>query len=46
MTGISSAFGTTDGGFLAQYAHYEGLWGIFFLSAIALIPLLFVHEKK
>jgi MFS family permease len=50
MTGVSSAFGTTVGGFLAQGAHYEGLWGVFFLSAIAraiaLIPLLFVHETK
>jgi MFS family permease len=50
MTGVSSAVGTTVGGFLVQYAHYEGLWGIFFLSAIAraiaLLPLVFVHETK
>ncbi len=50
MTGVSSAFGTTVGGFLAQDAHYEGLLGVFFLSAIAraiaLIPLLFVNENK
>jgi MFS family permease len=50
ITGVSGAFGTTVGGFLAQSAHYEGVWGVFFLSAvaraIALIPLLFVNEKK
>ena len=49
IAGIGSALGTTVGGVLAQNAHYEGLFGIFFLSAIlrlvALIPLLFVHEK-
>ncbi|MCY7332490.1 MAG: MFS transporter [Pseudanabaena sp. CAN_BIN31] len=50
VTGVSSAFGTTVGGFLAQDAHYEGIWGVFFLSAvaraIALIPLLFVNERR
>jgi MFS family permease len=49
IAGISSALGTTLGGTLAQYAHYEGIFGIFFLSAIlrlvAVIPLLFVHEN-
>jgi len=48
IAGVSSALGTTVGGILAQYAHYEGILGIFFLSAIfrlaAIIPLLFVHE--
>ena len=50
ITGVSGAFGTTVGGFLAQSAHYDGISGIFFLSAIAraiaLLPLLFVNEKK
>ncbi len=49
VAGVGSALGTTVGGTLAQYAHYEGIFGIFFLSAIlrlgALIPLLFVHEN-
>ncbi|CAN1211076.1 MFS transporter [Tumidithrix helvetica PCC 7403] len=48
--GVSGALGTTAGSFLAQFAHYEGLWGVFFLSAIAraiaLIPLLFVKETR
>jgi MFS family permease len=49
IAGIGSALGTTVGGVLAQSAHYEGIFGVFFLSAIlrlvALIPLLFVQEK-
>lgn len=49
IAGVGSALGTTAGGALAQYAHYEGIFGVFFLSAIlrlvALIPLLFVHEN-
>jgi len=49
IAGVSSALGTTLGGTLAQYAHYEGIFGVFFLSAIlrlvAIIPLLFVHEN-
>lgn len=49
IIGVASALGTTAGGALAQYAHYEGIFGVFFLSAIlrlvALIPLLFVHEN-
>ncbi len=49
-TGISSALGITVGGILVQYAHYEGFFGVFFISAIlrlvALIPLLFVHEDQ
>jgi MFS family permease len=49
IAGVSSALGTTVGGTLAQYAHYEGIFGVFFLSAIfrlvAVIPLLFVHEN-
>ena len=50
VAGVGSALGTTAGGTLAQYSHYEGVFGIFFLSAIlrltALIPLLFVHENQ
>jgi predicted MFS family arabinose efflux permease len=50
VAGISSALGTTLGGILAQYAHYQGFLGIFFLSAIlrlvALVPLLFDHENQ
>ncbi|ELS33429.1 MULTISPECIES: MFS transporter [Pseudanabaena] len=49
IAGVSSALGTTVGGALAQYAHYEGIFGVFVLSAIlrlfAIIPLLFVHEN-
>ncbi len=49
IAGISSALGATVGGTLAQYAHYDGIFGVFFLSAIlrlvAIIPLLFVHEN-
>ena len=49
VAGVGSALGTTVGGTLAQYSHYEGIFGVFFLSAIlrlgALIPLLFVHEN-
>lgn len=49
IAGVSSALGTTVGGTLAQYAHYEGIFGVFFLSAIfrliAIILLLFVHEN-
>ncbi|OIP75047.1 MAG: MFS transporter [Oscillatoriales cyanobacterium CG2_30_44_21] len=48
IAGFSSALGTTVGGTLAQYAHYDGLFGVFFLSSIfrlvAIIPLLSVHE--
>ncbi|WP_103666261.1 MFS transporter [Pseudanabaena sp. BC1403] len=49
IAGISSALGATLGGGLAQYAHYEGIFGVFFISAIlrlfAVIPLLFVREN-
>ncbi len=49
VAGIGSALGTTTGGILAQYAHYQGIFGVFFLSAIlrlvALIPLWFIHEN-
>lgn len=49
LAGVGSALGTTAGGILAQYAHYEGIFGVFFLSAIlrlvAIVPLLFLREK-
>jgi len=49
VAGVGSALGTTVGGILAQYAHYEGIFGVFCLSAVlrlsALIPLIFVHEN-
>lgn len=49
LAGVGSALGTTAGGILAQYAHYEGIFGVFFLSAVlrllAIVPLLFLHEK-
>lgn len=48
VAGVCGALGTTAGGMLMQYAHYEGILGVFSLSAIlrlvAIIPLLFVHE--
>jgi MFS family permease len=48
VAGISGAFGTTMGGMLMQGARYEGLFGVFSLSAmlrlVAIIPLLFVRE--
>ncbi len=50
VAGISGALGATVGGFLAQYAHYDGLFGVFSVSAmlrlVAVIPLLFVHESS
>jgi Na+/melibiose symporter-like transporter len=48
VAGVCGALGTTAGGMLMQYAHYEGIFGVFSLSAIlrfvAIIPLLFVKE--
>ncbi|MBD2178642.1 MFS transporter [Pseudanabaena sp. FACHB-1998] len=48
LTGISSALGTTLGGLLAQSAHYEGIFSIFFISTVlrllALIPLLLLTD--
>ncbi|MBW4618133.1 MAG: MFS transporter [Cyanosarcina radialis HA8281-LM2] len=50
VAGLSGALGTTAGGFLAQFADYGGLPGIFALSAVlrlvALLPLVFVQEKR
>ncbi len=48
VAGISGALGATAGGLLAQYAHYNGILGVFSLSAmlrlVAIVPLLFVRE--
>ncbi|MBM0740343.1 MFS transporter [Phormidium sp. CLA17] len=49
VAGISGALGTSVGGFLAEFADYGGIPGLFALSAIArlaaLIPLVFVKEQ-
>jgi len=48
--GVGGAMGTTAGGFLAEFTNYGGIPGLFALSAavrlIALLPLMFVHEKR
>ncbi|PZV10332.1 MAG: MFS transporter [Leptolyngbya sp.] len=50
IAGISGALGTSVGGFLAEFADYGGIPGLFALSAIArliaLIPLVFVKEQR
>lgn len=50
VAGLSGALGTTAGGFLAQFADYGGLPGLFALSVVlrllALLPLIFVQEKR
>ncbi|MEP1060513.1 MULTISPECIES: MFS transporter [Cyanophyceae] len=50
IAGISGAVGTTVGGFLAEFANYGGIPGLFALSAIvrlvALLPLILVHEQR
>lgn len=50
FAGISGALGTTAGGFLAQFGSYNGLLGLFTISAIlrlvALSPLIFVREER
>ena len=50
IAGISGALGTSVGGFLAEFADYGGIPGLFALSAIsrliALIPLIFVEERQ
>ena len=50
IAGMSGALGTTVGGFLAEFADYGGIPGLFALSAIvrliALLPLLLVHEQR
>lgn len=48
IAGVSGALGTTAGGFLAQFADYGGLPGLFLISTIvrfiALAPLVWVQE--
>jgi MFS family permease len=50
IAGISGALGTSVGGFLAEFADYGGIPGLFALSAIArliaLLPLVFVKEQR
>ena len=50
IAGVSGALGTTVGGYLAQFANYGGIPGLFALSSgvrlIALLPLVFVHEDR
>ncbi len=50
IAGVSGALGTTAGGYLAQFADYGGIPGLFALSSVvrllALLPLVFVHEKR
>lgn len=50
VAGVAGAVGTTAGGFLAEFADYGGIPGLFALSAIvrllALLPLVFVHEQR
>ncbi|WP_338017014.1 MFS transporter [Myxacorys almedinensis] len=50
IAGVSGALGTTAGGFLAQFADYGGLPGLFVLSTgvrfVALLPLVFVQEER
>lgn len=49
VSGVAGAIGTTAGGFLAQFADYGGLPGLFVLSGVlrlvALIPLIFIRER-
>lgn len=50
VAGVSGALGTTAGGFLAEFANYGGLLGLFALSSVlrlaALLPLVFVQEQR
>ena len=50
IAGVSGALGTTAGGFLAQFADYGGIPGLFALSTgvrlLALLPLIFVCEDR
>lgn len=49
VAGVAGAIGTTTGGFLAQFADYGGLPGLFVLSGVlrlvALTPLIFIRER-
>jgi len=46
--GVTAAFGTILGGFIAQNPSYGGITGLFTVSAVfrfvAILPLIFVHE--
>ncbi|GAC1466648.1 MAG: MFS transporter [Chamaesiphon sp.] len=50
VSGVFGALGATTGGFLAQFADYGGLPGLFAFSAtlrlVALLPLVFVQEHR
>jgi MFS family permease len=50
LSGVSGALGTTIGSLIAQFASFDGLWGLFAISSIcrlaALIPLVFVQEPR
>nr|MBW4576908.1 MFS transporter [Aphanothece sp. CMT-3BRIN-NPC111] len=50
VAGVGGALGTTTGSFLAQFANFGGLPGLFALSGvlrlIALLPLMFVWEQR
>jgi MFS family permease len=49
VSGVCGALGTTAGGFLAQFADYGGLPGLFVLSSVlrlvALLPLFLIQER-
>jgi MFS family permease len=49
VAGVAGAIATTAPGFLAQFADYGGLPGLFVLSGVlrlvALIPLIFIRER-
>ncbi|MBE9179621.1 MFS transporter [Oculatella sp. LEGE 06141] len=49
VAGVMGALGTTLGGFVAQFANYGGLPGLFALSSMvrlaSLLPLIFVQEQ-
>ncbi|MBW4680716.1 MAG: MFS transporter [Microcoleus vaginatus WJT46-NPBG5] len=50
VPGVGGAMGITLGGFLATVSEFNGLPGVFALSAVlrllALLPLVFVHEQR
>ena len=50
VTGVGGALGTTVGGFLAEFADFGGIPGLFAFSAAlrlaALLPLVFVQEQR
>lgn len=50
VAGVSGALGTTVGGMLIECGRYEGIFGIFSLSAmlrlVALVPLVSIDERR